>query len=84
VREALKAAAHILNDGNILPRPVPGKSPLTPAPDVDLAEAELANGTSPFHKVRPSESSGRVVTGSKLIAALSSLVVLQRHSSGPL
>jgi hypothetical protein len=34
------------------------KSPLTFAPDdVDLAEAELAKGTSPFHKVRL-ESSG--------------------------
>jgi hypothetical protein len=80
VREALAAAAHILNDGNRLPCPRPGKSPLTFAPDVDLAEAELAKGTSPFHKVRLPRLSGIVIAGSKLTATRSSLAVLQRHS----
>jgi hypothetical protein len=41
------------------------KSPLIFAPDdVDLAEAELAKGTSPFHKVRILKSSVLDLAGS--------------------
>jgi hypothetical protein len=66
VREALAAAAHILNDGSYIhTSPQFLNRPLTPnaLPDVDLAEAELAKGTSPFHKVRALSYLGLSVHG---------------------